>query len=70
VIVWGIVTFVCGILAMILPLTFSFGIALITITGTIDSLFKFRSSILIESRAWKKMAIVTRAKITGKIARQ
>lgn len=29
VIVWSIVTFVCGILAMILPLTFSFGIALI-----------------------------------------
>lgn len=29
VIVWGIVTFVCGILAMVLPLTFSFGIALI-----------------------------------------
>jgi len=28
-IVWSIVTFVCGILAMILPLTFSFGIALI-----------------------------------------
>jgi uncharacterized membrane protein HdeD (DUF308 family) len=29
VIIWGIVTFVCGILAIILPLTFSFGIALI-----------------------------------------
>lgn len=29
VIIWSIVTFVCGILAMILPLTFSFGIALI-----------------------------------------
>jgi uncharacterized membrane protein HdeD (DUF308 family) len=29
VIVWSVVTFVCGILAMILPLTFSFGIALI-----------------------------------------
>jgi len=29
VIVWSIVTFVCGILAIILPLTFSFGIALI-----------------------------------------
>ena len=29
VIVWGIVTFVCGILAIVLPLTFSFGIALI-----------------------------------------
>lgn len=29
VIVWSIVTFVCGILAMILPLTFAFGIALI-----------------------------------------
>ena len=29
VIVWSIVTFVCGILAMVLPLTFSFGIALI-----------------------------------------
>jgi uncharacterized membrane protein HdeD (DUF308 family) len=29
VIVWGIVTFVCGILAILLPLTFSFGIALI-----------------------------------------
>ena len=29
VIIWGIVTFVCGILAVILPLTFSFGIALI-----------------------------------------
>jgi uncharacterized membrane protein HdeD (DUF308 family) len=29
VITWGIVTFVCGILAVILPLTFSFGIALI-----------------------------------------
>jgi uncharacterized membrane protein HdeD (DUF308 family) len=29
VIIWGIVTFACGILAIILPLTFSFGIALI-----------------------------------------
>ena len=29
VIIWGIVTFVCGVLAIILPLTFSFGIALI-----------------------------------------
>jgi uncharacterized membrane protein HdeD (DUF308 family) len=29
VIVWGVVTFVCGILAIVLPLTFSFGIALI-----------------------------------------
>jgi uncharacterized membrane protein HdeD (DUF308 family) len=29
VIVWGIVTFVCGILAIVLPLTFSFGISLI-----------------------------------------
>jgi uncharacterized membrane protein HdeD (DUF308 family) len=29
VIVWSIVTFVCGVLAIILPLTFSFGIALI-----------------------------------------
>jgi uncharacterized membrane protein HdeD (DUF308 family) len=29
VIVWSIVTFVCGILAIILPLTFAFGIALI-----------------------------------------
>ena len=29
VIIWGIVTFVCGILAIILPLTFSFGIALV-----------------------------------------
>src|SRR6266511_5544977 len=29
VIIWGIVTFVCGILAIILTLTFSFGIALI-----------------------------------------
>jgi uncharacterized membrane protein HdeD (DUF308 family) len=29
VIIWGIVTFVCGILAIILPLTFSFGIVLI-----------------------------------------
>jgi uncharacterized membrane protein HdeD (DUF308 family) len=28
VIIWGIVTFVCGVLAIILPLTFSFGIAL------------------------------------------
>ena len=28
VIIWGIVTFVCGVLAVILPLTFSFGIAL------------------------------------------
>ena len=28
-IVWSVVTFVCGILAIILPLTFSFGIALI-----------------------------------------
>jgi uncharacterized membrane protein HdeD (DUF308 family) len=28
-IIWSIVTFVCGILAIILPLTFSFGIALI-----------------------------------------
>jgi uncharacterized membrane protein HdeD (DUF308 family) len=27
--IWSIVTFVCGILAIILPLTFSFGIALI-----------------------------------------
>jgi uncharacterized membrane protein HdeD (DUF308 family) len=29
VIIWSTVTFVCGILAIILPLTFSFGIALI-----------------------------------------
>lgn len=29
VIIWSIVTFVCGILAIILPLTFAFGIALI-----------------------------------------
>ena len=29
VIIWGIVTFVCGVLAIILPLTFSFGIVLI-----------------------------------------
>jgi uncharacterized membrane protein HdeD (DUF308 family) len=29
VIIWSIVTFACGILAIILPLTFSFGIALI-----------------------------------------
>jgi uncharacterized membrane protein HdeD (DUF308 family) len=29
VIVWSVVTFVCGVLAVILPLTFSFGIALI-----------------------------------------
>jgi uncharacterized membrane protein HdeD (DUF308 family) len=29
VVIWGIVAFVCGILAIILPLTFSFGIALI-----------------------------------------
>src|SRR5262249_14261335 len=29
VIIWSIITFVCGILAIILPLTFSFGIALI-----------------------------------------
>jgi uncharacterized membrane protein HdeD (DUF308 family) len=28
-IVWSIVTFVCGILAIILPLTISFGIALV-----------------------------------------
>jgi uncharacterized membrane protein HdeD (DUF308 family) len=29
VMIWSIVTFVCGILAIVLPLTFSFGIALI-----------------------------------------
>jgi uncharacterized membrane protein HdeD (DUF308 family) len=29
VIIWGIVTFVCGVLAIFLPLTFSFGIALL-----------------------------------------
>src|SRR5215510_2836142 len=29
VIIWSIVTFICGILAIVLPVTFSFGIALV-----------------------------------------
>lgn len=48
VIVWSIVTFVCGILAMILPLTFSFGIALIIgclvlVAGVAHLVFAFQT---------------------------
>jgi uncharacterized membrane protein HdeD (DUF308 family) len=48
VIIWSIVTFICGILAIILPLTFSFGIALIIgclvlVAGTAHLVFAFQT---------------------------
>jgi uncharacterized membrane protein HdeD (DUF308 family) len=48
VIIWSIVTFICGILAVILPLTFSFGIALIIgclvlVAGIAHLVFAFQS---------------------------
>lgn len=51
VISWGILTFVCGILAIILPLTFSFGIALIIgclvlVAGIAHLVFAFQTRSL------------------------
>src|SRR5262249_19498654 len=48
-IIWSIVTFICGILAIVLPVTFSFGIALIIgclvlVAGFAHLVFAFQTS--------------------------
>jgi uncharacterized membrane protein HdeD (DUF308 family) len=57
VIIWGIVTFVCGVLAIILPLTFSFGIALaigcLILTAGIAHLFFAFDTRSIDGFLWQ-----------------
>jgi uncharacterized membrane protein HdeD (DUF308 family) len=48
VIIWSVVTFICGILAIVLPLTVSFGIALIIgclvlVAGIANLVFAFQT---------------------------
>jgi uncharacterized membrane protein HdeD (DUF308 family) len=62
VIIWGIVTFVCGILAIILPLTFSFGIALIigclVLVAAIAHLFFAFETRSIDGFLWQMLVSV------------
>ena len=62
VIIWGIVTFDCGILAIILPLTFSFGIALIigclVLVAAIAHLFFAFETRSVDAFLWQMLVSV------------
>lgn len=62
VIIWGMLTFVCGILAIILPMTFSFGIALIigclVLVAAIAHLFFALETRSVDGFLWQMLVSV------------